>query len=133
MCQKRVKIIVHRQKRAKLVVHRQEHHSTMLCDIAAMLLVSYHPFILVIFLDHSYICTNNLLRATTRTSYLDIYSSMLSISALCATYIFRLSHIQSSTFLLSKTYTTFLQSRAHAPGVSRTDHCFITAVLVRTL
>src|SRR5438876_3899607 len=86
-------------KRRKTVAHSQEHQSVvLLCDFLCSSLVPCCPLILVTFLVPSYNCANTIFRPATRTRTLDIYSALLSVSDLRATYTYIFCAIPSSTF-----------------------------------
>src|SRR5438105_8133166 len=86
-------------KKRKTVAHSQEHQSAvLLCDFLCSSLVPCCPLILFTFLVPSYNCANTIFRPATRTSTLDIYLVLLSVSDLCATYTYIFCAIPSSTF-----------------------------------
>ena len=90
-------------KKRKTVAHSQEHQSAvpfyvLLCDFLCSSLVPCYPLILVTFLVPSYNCAKTIFRPATRTSTLDIYSALLSVSDLCATCTYIFCAIPSSTF-----------------------------------
>src|SRR5438128_1995258 len=101
-------------KKRKTVAHSQEHQSAvLLCDFLCLTLVT--------FLVPSYNCANTLFRLATRTSTLDIYSALLSVSDLCATYTYIFCAIPSSTF--SRAEQVLPCNHAHA-------RCVITLATV---
>jgi hypothetical protein len=124
-----------RERKKKRVAHKQKYQcSVHLCDYFAQACFLLHLDTCTSFFVPWSNCSITFSRPATRTSTWNTYSALLSVTDLCATYIYIYIFSQpshSSSFLSSRTGTP-LQSHPRSLD-SHIGHCLPPAVLVRTL